>query len=193
MYGRTYYTATQWVLTPGLWPHALHAITCWYFMIAKNQRRQTDRYTERQTDIYRYRQTYKINWTPLGSSRPQWGINAPQLWTPTLEMNTNAKIAKVPWTTKWADGRTDEQRYYTATQGIWPRGLWTHALRSITGHTNDFQKSMRTTKHRDIETHGRTYRQTDRQTDGCKDRSICKLNWNPLGSSGIQCGDKFLL
>ena len=49
--------------TRGLRPHALHTITGFadYFQNA-------DDWTERQT----YRQTYKLNWTPLGSFRPQF-------------------------------------------------------------------------------------------------------------------------
>ena len=96
-------------------------------------------------------------------------INASRRWTPTLEMNTNTRIAKNPWTTRRMDGRT----YYTATQGILTGGLRPHALHAITGRTNNRKKVMRTTRQRDRETY--------------------KLDWTPLGSKGPQCGDKILL
>ena len=48
-------------------------------------------------------------------------------------------------------------KYYTATQGIWHFGLRRHALREITGRTNERQKVMRMT--------GQRYRDTDRRTD----------------------------
>ena len=79
------------------------------------------------------------------------------------------------------DGRVDRRTYrwiyYTATQGIWPRGLQLHALRAITSHANDLQKAIRVTGQRDRVTERRTY----------------KPNWTPLGSSKPQCGVKYIV
>ena len=69
-------------------------------------------------------------------------INALWIWTPKLEINTNTKITKGPRTTRRTYVRTDGQKdrqkdrqtYYTATQGIWTRGLHPRALPAITGH-----------------------------------------------------------
>ena len=43
--------------------------------------------------------------------------------------------------------RADGQIYYTATQGIWTRGLQLHALCAITVNENDDHKSMWTNGH----------------------------------------------
>ena len=90
-------------------------------MIAKKRRGQPDRETYIQTDIYierqRDRETERRMYRHISSAGPHWGpsdpsvgINAFQRWTPTLEINTNTKIAKCPRTT----GRTDGRKYYTA-------------------------------------------------------------------------------
>ena len=69
-------------------------------------------------------------------------------------MNTNTKISKGPCTTEHTDGRT----YYTATQGIWTHILRPHDLYAIMIHANNFQKSMRMTGERDMDTGGRKYK-----------------------------------
>ena len=66
------------------------------------------------------------DWTPLGSSVPQCAESSLQFWNPTLviaiviviissiiTIEDKYKHRKMP-----ADDRTDERRYYTATQGI---------------------------------------------------------------------------
>ena len=45
------------------------------------------------------------------------------------------------------DERMDRWTYYTATQGISPRGLRAHALRAIMGRVNDRQKPTWTGTH----------------------------------------------
>ena len=53
MDGRTYYTVTQGILTRGLWPHVLCAITVRAFIIVKKRSgrpyRERDKHTGRQT------------------------------------------------------------------------------------------------------------------------------------------------
>ena len=40
-----------------------------------------------------------VHWAPF------WGINASRCWTPTLEIKSNTKMAKGPWTIRWVDRR----------------------------------------------------------------------------------------
>ena len=126
-YGRIYYTATQGIWPRGLRPHAMVAITG----------RKNDHQNLMGTTGYKYRDTDRhiISSEPhWGTKDPSVGINALRHWTPTLEINTNKKTAKGPRKT----GRTYGQIYYTATQGIWTCGMWSHALRASTSCSNEF-------------------------------------------------------
>ena len=75
-------------------------------LIVKNRHGRPDKETERW--INGYKKIYKIDCTPLGSSGPQCLENPSRRCTPTLEINTNKKIAKGPWITGRTDGNTDE-------------------------------------------------------------------------------------
>ena len=98
-----------------------------------------------------------------------WGPLDPSLedkctatrWTPKLEISTHF-FQKGLWTTRRmngrTDGRTDGRTYYTDTQGIWTRGLRTHALHAITGRANDSQKATRSTRDTERQRYGRTYK-----------------------------------
>ena len=44
----------------------------------------TDSMTDRELKKLTYRQTHKLDWTPLGSFGNQCGYNAPLRWTSTL-------------------------------------------------------------------------------------------------------------
>ena len=119
-------------------------------------------------------------------------VNASRQCNSTLEINTNTKIAKGPWTT----GQKKEQTYYTATQEILTHGLGPHALRTITGRANDRQKATQTTEQRyretdrvkdgwmdrqtDIPTDGQTDRPTDGRTDGQTDRPTNQPTEEPM-------------
>ena len=133
-------------------------------MISKNRRERPYRETERQTYRRMDRWTYNLNWNPLGSFVSQCKDNNKYIatrWTPTLEINTSTKSKNshgrpAGRTDGRIDGWTDGKSYYTATQGICICGLRSHALREITGLTNDLQKSMRMNGQRDIRMDGQT-------------------------------------
>ena len=109
--------------------------------------------TSRQMDIQigRHIRSTRPHWGPLD---PIVGINALRRWTPNLEINTNTIITKGPCKT----GQMDRRTYYTATQGIRPRGLRLHALRAITCHANFRQRATWTTGQRDIDTERQRHR-----------------------------------
>ena len=71
--GRTHYTGTQGIWTHGLRAHVLRTITVCTFMITKKRRGRPDRETYRDIERQRYIQTYKIDWTLLGSFGTQCG------------------------------------------------------------------------------------------------------------------------
>ena len=87
------------------------------------------------------------------------GIKKSRRWTPTLEINTNTKIAKIPR----KDGQTDRGTYYTTTWGILTRGLRLHALRAITGRDFMISKKQSGRPERDIDIELEI--QTEIQTD----------------------------
>ena len=65
----------------------------------------------------------RSNFSALKFSKSIFSTNASQLWTPTLEVNTNKKIAKGPQTTGRTDGHMGGQIYYTTAQGTYPPWL----------------------------------------------------------------------
>ena len=84
-------------------------------MIAKKRRGRPDREA--------YRRTYKLDWTSLGSERPQCGGKHRNAGPPHRKLIQIQKLQKVRKRTDKRtdgrmDGRTDGQTYYTATQGI---------------------------------------------------------------------------
>ena len=109
------------------------------------------------------------HWGPLD---PSVRINALWRWTPTLEINENTKISKIPRTT----GQTDRQTYYITTQGILPWCMQPHTLHIITG------KKMITKKRRVRP----VYRHRDRRIDGKRrdgQISMTGPHWSPMDPS----------
>ena len=90
-------------------------------------------------------------------------INLLRRWNPTMEINTNTKIAKGPWTTR----QTDILYCHSGALSPWPAAACT--VRNYGPRFYDRQKVTRMTINR--------YRET------------YKLEWTPMGSFGPQCGD----
>ena len=91
---RTYYTATQGIWPRGLHSQALRAITGFAFIINKKINR------------WPYSETISLTGPHRGPPDPSVGINTSWWWTPTLEVNTNTKIAKITLDSQ-TDGQTD--------------------------------------------------------------------------------------
>ena len=109
------------------------------------------------------------HWGPLGS---KVGINPLRRWTPTLGINRNKKITKVPQMTRWIDGHI-----LLPLNGFCPITC-DHMFCAQLLAALMTKKGAWTTIQRYRHTYINTYIQT------------YKLNSTPLGSSSTQCTDK---
>ena len=99
---QTYVTATQGIWTFGMWPHALRSIIGHAFMVAKKRRGLPEIDIKKKSEIKTNRNTYKLNWTPLGSSGPQCGDTYIAMLDPQTGNEYKYKNCKRP-----ADNQTD--------------------------------------------------------------------------------------
>ena len=139
------------------YPVAFSHMLCtqlWAAWIISNKRyrqpnRETDNCSERRTEIWnRLDPNVGISctgphWVPLD---PSVGVNASQLWTPTLEINSNTKTEKGPRKT----GRTDILYFHSGALNPWPAAAC--AARNYGLRLYCHQKLIQTNGHIDIET-----------------------------------------